>query len=83
MADQAGKWCAFRELPPQEGTKTKSWVLVTTYGEPLALGTVKFFPRWRQYSFFPLPETIYERSCLRSIADFCEARTREWRKAKE
>jgi hypothetical protein len=46
------------------------------------LGEVRWFGRWRCYAFYPEPDTLYERQCLRDIADFCEARTREHRESK-
>jgi len=36
------------------------------------LGQVKWFPQWRKYSFFPVQCTVYEKQCLRDIANFCE-----------
>jgi len=39
------------------------------------LGTVKWFGRWRAYCFFPGTNTVYEKTCLREIADFCQDMT--------
>jgi len=39
------------------------------------LGYVKWFGKWRQYSFYPEPNTIFEHNCLRNIASFCEVMT--------
>ena len=41
------------------------------------LGTVKWFGRWRGYAFFPEGGTVFEKVCLREIADFCECETQE------
>jgi hypothetical protein len=41
------------------------------------LGWVAWFSRWRKYAFYPKPETVYEEDCLRDIAEFCEAKTKE------
>jgi len=51
-------------------TKTHG-VYSTLHGDKL--GTVKWFGRWRQYAFFPEPGTIWNRDCLREVADFIEA----------
>jgi hypothetical protein len=59
--------------------KTHRW-LVRTAGVAIDLGEVKWFGRWRQYVFFPLHETIFDKSCLRDIADFCEEQTKLQRK---
>ena len=67
------KFIAF-ELVDEQKPKTSVWNVVTKQGD--LLGQVKWFGRWRQYSFFPEFQTIYERQCLRIIADFCEEQTR-------
>jgi len=36
------------------------------------LGTVKWFGLWRQYAFFPEPETVWNRDCLRQLAKFLD-----------
>lgn len=52
------------------------WV-VETKDEGYVLGVVKWFGRWRCYAYFPYPETVYEKDCLREIALWCEERTKE------
>jgi hypothetical protein len=47
------------------------------------LGEIRWFGRWRCYSFFPFTDTLYEHTCLRDIADFCETVTKEHRAAKK
>ncbi len=61
------------------GRVTDVWI-VWPKGErdPMkAIGLVEWFTRWRCYSFFPVAETIFERRCLRDIADFLEAETKK------
>lgn len=58
--------------------KTSIWTAVASGGEPL--GTVKWFGRWRCYAFFPDTNTVFEKTCLRDIAQFCEERTKDRRK---
>lgn len=36
------------------------------------LGTVKWYGRWRQYVFFPEHDTIWNRDCLRQLAQFLD-----------
>lgn len=51
---------------------------VNTKGESAVwLGSVRWFGRWRCYVFEPLRDTVYEKTCLREIADFCEKLTNE------
>jgi len=37
---------------------------------------VKWISHWRCYGFHPEPGTIFEKDCLRYIADFCERETK-------
>jgi len=59
--------------------KTHTYRVLSTAGS--SLGVVKWYGAWRCYAFFPARDTLYEQKCLRSIADFCEARTAEKRAA--
>lgn len=71
-------WIYF-ELQPTVGKKTQIWIVKTLDGE--RIGVVRWFGRWRQYSLFPDEGTVWERECLRTIADFCERSTLEQRRA--
>jgi hypothetical protein len=31
------------------------------------IGEIKWFSRWRQYCFFPVPETIWNKTCLEEV----------------
>lgn len=42
-----------------------------------SLGDVKWYAKWRQYTFFPGPATLYDCKCLREIAEYCEFKTKE------
>lgn len=69
------KWIYFEHWGDKP--KTSVWRVRAKDGD-FILGTVEWFGRWRQYCFFPVTEveTVFERQCLRDIADFCEQRTR-------
>ncbi len=71
-----GKHIKFVEGPPKP--KTLTWWVVNKYDDT-HLGWIGWFARWRKYSFFPKPETVYEEDCLRDIASFCEMKTKEHR----
>lgn len=59
--------------------KTKIW-RVQPIGEPgILLGHVKWFGRWRRYALFTEPMTVFEKDCLRTLADFCEMKTKAHR----
>lgn len=61
--------------------KTNIWPVET--GTGFSLGEVRWLASWRAYAFFPDQETVFEQSCLRKIAKFCEMKTdairKQWR----
>jgi hypothetical protein len=74
-----GTWVIFKGNGKGPRGKTYRWH-VLQHGKPLArspLGAIRWAASWRCYAFFPTKDTIYEHICLREIADFCEARTKE------
>ncbi len=36
------------------------------------LGQIKWFSRWRQYTFFPLPNTAFNIECMNDISEFIQ-----------
>lgn len=67
------------DVPPSR--KTRVWS-VRALRDDAELGQVKWFGRWRKYAFFPI-DAIFEEVCLREVADFIEAVTREHRAMKQ
>jgi hypothetical protein len=67
------------ELRPGPGRKTKRFELYAKEGTGALLGCVRWYGAWRCYSFFPEPSTLFERTCLREIADFLEDLTKAHR----
>ncbi len=55
------------------GSKTQRFSVHSRHTNVL-LGYVKWYVQWRQYVFFPL-NAIFDKKCLREIADFCERMT--------
>ena len=74
-----GKYIRFDEFSDGTARKTKMFLVTTTYDNGTPLGEIRFFPRWRKFSFFPLKDTLYESTCLRDIAAFCDIQTAKWR----
>lgn len=75
------KYIEFAESVPLRG-KTKVWSVLSK-DQQACIGIIKWFGSWRCYSFFPKHETVFERCCLRDIAEFCEQETkRQWEEAK-
>ena len=69
-----GTFVGFYKTTPKEKAKTEIWAIDTLDGVH-TLGWIKWFGRWRKYSFFPKGETVFEPTCLREIAVFCQAAT--------
>src|SRR5688572_11111304 len=59
------KWLDFNEVPFKG--KTKKFEVVNRE-QNFTIGEVKWYGAFRQYSFFPVPNTVYERQCLMDIA---------------
>ena len=71
-------WIRFERIGDSASGKTRMWRVMANSGGDL--GTIKWFGRWRCYAFYPDGATVYERKCLRDIADFCEEETRSRKK---
>ena len=69
-----GTHIKFVPAPPKP--KTKVWWVINKYDDG-QLGWIGWFPRWRCYSFWVKPDTVYEKTCLREIAQFCEDQTKQ------
>jgi hypothetical protein len=77
VLESTGRWIAFWRLPRYAPRVTEIWEVRTA--EPSRtqlLGEVRWFGRWRCYSFFPQAGCTFEPTCLRDVADFCEGVTR-------
>lgn len=55
---------------------TKIWEIVNVRTRD-SLGYIEWFFNWRRYVFAPNSGMIFEKDCLRTIADFCEEKTKE------
>jgi len=53
--------------------KPKTYVFeVQTKNDQTRLGQISWFGRWRQYVFFPEPETVFSSGCMADINSFIE-----------
>lgn len=79
-----GDFVIFRNLGIGVGgrEKTNTYEVIAKTGS-LPLGQISWFGRWRKYAFDPLPETVYEETCLRDIAQFIEEETKNHRAVKK
>lgn len=62
----------------------KTWIYeVISKRGTMGLGEVKWFPRWRQYAFFPFSETTFSLGCLSDISKFIQLLIDEYRSSGE
>lgn len=75
-------WIGFEERASKSG-KTKIFD-VFTVEEPnhFKLGEIKWHGAWRRYAFFPSPDTLFEPTCLRDLADKCDEETMNFNASK-
>ena len=66
-------WIRFNYRTKSKSGKTNIWKVLDLHG--VNLGDIRWYAQWRRYAFFPLGGTIWERDCLRIVADFCEVQT--------
>jgi hypothetical protein len=71
-----GTWIQFDLQGHSKSGKTYVWSVVPTDGGS-RIGEIFWYPAWRKYCFFPYRDTVFEQTCLRDIADFCEQATKE------
>lgn len=60
-------------------SKTLVWVVVAKASGD-RLGFVAWFAQWRNYCFFPDASLVFDKTCLRDIAAFCEYQSQEHRR---
>jgi hypothetical protein len=88
----AARWVEFveRRYSVRAAAKTKIWGVVAVQGGA-KFGEVRWYSHWRRYCFFPeniggrafgLAQFVFDAECLREIADFAEAQTREHKAAR-
>jgi hypothetical protein len=68
----------FRLVGTTPSGKTEVWeVMSRSSGYPL--GEIRWFSRWRQYTFSPILETTFNPDCLREIAQHTDSLTHRHR----
>lgn len=60
-----GKYLVIHSYDSPSGKTTQHEIYSEQHGHHL--GLVKWMGRWRQYAFYPAPETIWNRECLSDI----------------
>lgn len=70
------KYLIFAKLNRLPNKKTENIAIVSVSSGYL-LGNIRWFGHWRQYSFFPLPKTIWNTGCLEDINDVIKTLNKE------
>lgn len=60
--------------PFKPGKKTRKFNVFNT--KHSLLGNILWHGPWKQYCYFPLDSTMYDKGYLRQVADFCEFLTK-------
>lgn len=71
------KWIEFAPQAQDPRKLTVSWDVNSTSNISVRLGEVKWYGPWRKYCFFANRELalVFDKDCLRDIAQFCEDET--------
>ncbi|MGD6850782.1 MAG: hypothetical protein ACQCN6_01830 [Candidatus Bathyarchaeia archaeon] len=77
--DREGKYIRFKWFMASKSGKTHIWEVLAKDGG-VKLGEVSWYGAWRCYAFFVSSkwgdfELVFEKQCLRDIANFCEEMT--------
>lgn len=79
MSQRTGSYIEFLEHGTSASGKTKIWVVANVNNPTVPLGYVRWAGNWRKYVFEQEGSVYYDWQCLREIADFIEAATKEHR----
>ena len=63
------KYLEFRTIDTEPKTFVYG-IFSKSHGNKLA--TVQWYPQWRQYSFFPKENTVWNNECLQDIINFIQ-----------
>ena len=79
------KWIEFVEVPARTDRPriTKRWDVRTTQGCPEIIGRITWSRGWRRYVLQPGDFSEWEQDCLRDVAEFLEAQSRERKAERE
>jgi hypothetical protein len=65
------KWIVFKELPKGKNRLTRLFVVLNTESQT-PIGNIAWYGAFRQYSFFPKENTVFEKTCLKDISEFLQ-----------
>lgn len=65
------KWLRFELVRQIRPRKTSIWVVYAKEGGA-ELGRIEWYGAWRQYVFYPAASCLFNRTCLRDLAQFLD-----------
>ena len=74
-APEENLWIRFDFHGKSISGKTDIWGVVADQSN-ITLGTIRWYGPWRCYAFGPYLNALFEKDCLRAIANFCEEQTK-------
>jgi len=75
-----GEYLLVEKLQREANRKTDQWKVYGLHDN--LLGLIKWFGRWRQYTFFPAAGTVFNSTCLLDLKMHLDWVNKEWREAK-
>ena len=63
------KYIKFLQMKKSQGGMF--YICLNSRGE-YRLGLIKWYPPWSQYCFFPERDSVFNKTCLDDISDFCK-----------
>lgn len=73
------EYLVFAEIPhSMHGGKTRRWQVLSKSSGTL-LGRIKWHGPWRQFTFFPEGDTIFNVGCMVDICAMIELAMKDWR----
>jgi len=64
------KYLKFHKAKKQN-PKTMVYLVRTNDMRGILLGEIRWYVQWRQYGFYPVDGTVFEKTCLADLSDFC------------
>lgn len=74
--ESVAKYVDFTYIGLSKSGKTHIWAVTGKGGPENGIGIIRWHGAWRKY-VYESDEAFYDWDCLRLIADFCEAATKE------
>ncbi|KKL04070.1 hypothetical protein LCGC14_2619740 [marine sediment metagenome] len=69
----------YLEFSPAAITGKTKLIVVFSKLHKTHLGVIKWLGRWRQYAFFPLPDTAFNPECMADISEQIKFLQDEWK----